>query len=62
MEFDEIAETPERYEDDLEEFEVSLMPLAALVAALRRGEIAQLSSAAALGLAALALERRGASG
>jgi len=44
--------------DDLEEFEVSLMPLADVVAALRRGEIAQLSSAAALGLAAIELERR----
>jgi len=44
--------------DDLEEFDVSLMPLAEVIAALRRGEIAQLSSAAALGLAAIELEGR----
>ena len=41
--------------DDLEEFEVSLLPLPDLIAAWRRGEIAQLSTAAALGLAMLAL-------
>ena len=37
--------------DDLEEFAVSLLPLVQVRAALRRGEIAQLSSAAALALA-----------
>ena len=43
--------------DDLEEFEVSLVPLPDLIAAWRRGEIAQLAAAAALGLAMLALTR-----
>jgi len=41
--------------DDLEEFDVSLVPLPDVIAAWRRGEIAQLSSAAALGMAMLAL-------
>ena len=41
--------------DDLEEFEVSLLPLPDLITAWRRGEIAQLSSAAALGLALLSI-------
>ena len=41
--------------DDLEEIEVLTMPLDGALAALQRGEIAQLSSAAALALAASAL-------
>jgi len=40
---------------DLEEIEVILMTLDEVKAALRSGEIVQLSSAAALGLAALRL-------
>ncbi len=42
--------------NDLEETELLFMPLNEVLAALRRGEIAQLASAAALGLAVLALE------
>ena len=41
--------------DDLEEIEVLTMPLEEALAALAGGEIAQLSSAAALALAALAI-------
>jgi ADP-ribose pyrophosphatase len=41
--------------DDLEEIEVLTMPLDEALAALQRGEIAQLSSAAALALAAIAI-------
>jgi ADP-ribose pyrophosphatase len=41
--------------DDLEEIEVLTLPLADVLAALARGEIAQLSTAAALALAAAAL-------
>jgi len=46
--------------DDLEEFEVRLVPLPELIDAWRGGEIVQLASAAALGLALIALhgERR----
>jgi ADP-ribose pyrophosphatase len=43
--------------DDLEEIEVLTMPLDEALAALTRGEIAQLSSAAALALAAIAIAR-----
>lgn len=41
--------------DDLEEIEVLTLPLADALAAVARGEVAQLSSAAALALAASAL-------
>ena len=41
--------------DDLEEIEVLTMPLHEALAALERGEVAQLSSAAALALAAIAV-------
>jgi hypothetical protein len=41
--------------DDLEEIEVLTLPLDEALTALARGEIAQLSSAAALALAAVAL-------
>ncbi len=41
--------------DDLEEIEVLTLPLGDALAALERGEIAQLSSAAALALAAVSL-------
>jgi ADP-ribose pyrophosphatase len=41
--------------DDLEEIEVLTLPLADALAAVARGEVAQLSSAAALALAATAL-------
>ncbi|MFN2520129.1 MAG: NUDIX hydrolase [Candidatus Limnocylindria bacterium] len=40
---------------DLEEIVVELMPLSRLVRALARGEVAQLGTAAAIGLASLAL-------
>jgi len=43
--------------DDLEEIEVLTMPLGEALAALERGEIAQLSSAAALALAAAVLSK-----
>jgi ADP-ribose pyrophosphatase len=42
--------------DDLEEIEVLTLPLADALAAVARGEVAQLSSAAALALAAAALQ------
>jgi ADP-ribose pyrophosphatase len=41
--------------DDLEEIEVLTLPFADTMAAVTRGEVAQLSSAAAIGLAAAAL-------
>jgi ADP-ribose pyrophosphatase len=41
--------------DDLEEMELLTVPLAEAIALVRQGEVAQLSSAAALALAALAL-------
>ena len=41
--------------DDLEEMELLTLPLGEAIALVRQGEIAQLSSAAALALAALAL-------
>jgi hypothetical protein len=41
--------------DDLEEIEVLILPLADALAALSRGEVAHLASAAALALAAVAL-------
>ena len=47
---------------DLEEIAVELMPFAALVQALRDGEIAQLGTTAAIGLARLAMDADGTRG
>jgi ADP-ribose pyrophosphatase len=51
------AATPDA--GDLEEIEVVLLPLATLLAATRTGEVAVLSTAAALGLAKASLDSQG---
>ena len=53
-----VKKVTEPASGDLEEMEILLVPLRDVVALLLRGEIAQLSSAAALALATLELEPR----